>query len=300
MMRHERSRRSGSAGFWAALLACLGLLVPAPVWAAKLAVFRVDPLGIDAKIVARLDGLLRIELARLADAAMPGPLAVEKLTRKHGHLAACTGDVACLVEAGRLLGVDRIISGNVGGLADSYVVNLKIVDVASGKELRRVQETISGRPGQLIEAVRVAAYGLVAPERLRGSLAVLANVPAAEVHLDGKLLGRTPLPVQRGLKAGEHTVRVSKGGYLDVVQAVRVRFQKTAEVVVRMELPKVRPGGGKERPAEVERPVPWYTRWWFWSLVGVAAIGAGVGLGYAVSGSSAINCSEDPGKCGLR
>ena len=35
-----------------------------------LAVFRIDPLGVDGRIVARLDGLLRIELARLADAAM--------------------------------------------------------------------------------------------------------------------------------------------------------------------------------------------------------------------------------------
>jgi len=280
-----------------AALALAGILVPRAVAARGLAVFRIDPLGVDAKIVARLDGLLRIELARLADAAMPGPAAVQRLMNKHSQLQACTGDVACLADAGRLLGVDRIISGNVGGLADSYVVNLKIVDVATRKELRKVQETISGRPGQLIEAVRVAAYGLVAPQRLRGSLAVLANVPAAQVYIDGKLVGKTPLPIQRGLKRGEHTLRVSKSGYLDAVQTVRVRFQKTAELVVKLELPKLRRGG--LAAAQDERPMPWYTRWWFWTLVGAAAVSAGIGLGFAFSGSSAINCSEEPGRCGL-
>ncbi|PID38225.1 MAG: hypothetical protein CSB49_06685 [Proteobacteria bacterium] len=290
-------RRRLAPGLLLAAVALAMLLAPRPALAAGLAVFRVDPLGVDAGIVARLDGLLRIELARLADAAMPGPAAVQTLMRKHKALAGCTGDVTCLAEAGRLLGVDRIISGNVGGLGDSYVVNLKIVDVKSKKELRKIQETISGRPDQLIEAVRVAAYGLVAPDKLRGALAVLANVPKAQVRLDGELLGTTPLPVKRGLKVGAHTLRVSKAGYLDVVQEVKVRFQKTAEVVVKLELPKV--AGGKLAPRKVERPVPWYTSWWFWSLVGVAAVGAGVGLGYALSGSPAINCSAEPEQCGL-
>jgi hypothetical protein len=289
-------RRLIGRGLPVAAVALAMLLVPRPALAEGLAVFRVDPLGVDTTIVARLDGLLRIELARLADAAMPGPAAVQKLMRKHKALAGCTGDVTCLAEAGRLLGVDRIISGNVGGLGDSYVVNLKIVDVKSKKELRKVQETISGRPDQLIEAVRVAAYGLVAPQKLRGALAVLANVPKAQVLLDGELLGTTPLPVKRNLEVGKHTLRVSKAGYLDVVQEVKVRFQKTAEVVVKLELPKI---AGQLTPRKIERPVPWYTTWWFWTLVGVAAVGAGIGLGYAFSGSPEINCSAEPSKCGL-
>lgn len=280
------------------LMALALLFGAAPARAGGLAIFRVDPLGVDSLIVARLEGLLRIELGRLADAAMPSAVAVQRLMQRDRALQACTGDLKCLAKAGRALGVDRIISGNVGGLGDSYVVNLKIVDVKLQKELRRVQETISGNPDQLIEAVRVAAYGLVAPERLRGSLEVLANVPGAEVYLDGKLVGRTPLAVQRDLAVGGARLRVSKTGFTDALQQVRIRFQKTAQVVVTLNVP-----AGAQRsssmPREMRRPMPWYTRWWFWTAVGVVAAGAGTALGLALGKSSGINCSAEPAACGL-
>jgi hypothetical protein len=276
----------------------LHLLLPATAHAGGLAIFRIDPLGVDAQIVGRLEGLLRIELGRLADATLPTPERIQKMLAANPELQNCTGEVGCLVRVGRNLGVDRVISGNVGGLAGSYVVNLKIVDVAAGKELQQIQEPISGDPDQLIEAVRVAAYGLVAPERLRGAVAVLADQPKADVFLDGKHVGKTPLPTLRALKVGVHVVRVSKGGYTDVIQRVQVRFQKTAQVVVKLQTPKHK--GQQKREIDANRPYPWYTRWWFWTAVGVAAAGVGLGLGYAVSSkSSGINCNAEPGRCGL-
>jgi len=276
------------------------LLVSSGARADGLAIFRVDPLGVDPQIVARLEGLMRIELGRLADATLPTPRRVRELVKHYPELQNCTGEVRCLVQVGELLGVARVISGNVGGLAGSYVVNLKIVDVRSRKEQRRIQEPISGDPDQLIEAVRVAAYGLVAPQRLRGAVEILADQPAADVYLDGQHLGRTPLPTVHALRVGDHVLRVAKEGYTDVVQQVQVRFQKTAQVVVTLQPPKVAAGQGRKPPPRVERPYPWYTQWWFWTVVGVAAVGVGAGLGYAISSkSSGINCSAEPAQCGL-
>jgi len=292
-----------------ALLLALGL-VTALAWEAGaraegLAIFHIDPLGVDPQIVARLEGLLRIELSRLADAAMPSPAQIKEAVNRQPSLQNCTGDVSCLVTLGTALGVDRVISGNVGGLAGSYVVNLKIVDVKQAKELRRIQEPISGRPDQLIEAVRIAAYGLVAPERLRGAITVLADQPGSTILLNGKPLGKTPLPTQHGLAVGTYILRASKEGYTDAVQKVQVRFQKTAQVVVKLQAPKGGVGTGPVTPLQVKRPYPWYTRWWFWTAVAVVAAGVGVGLGYAIGGeSTGINCTN-PGtaaeraQCGL-
>ncbi len=282
------------------LAAAIGVvlaLLAAPARAGKLAVFRIDPLGVDPQIVARLEGLFRIELGRLADAAMPSALEVEAALRRQPGLQGCTGEVACLVRIGKLLGVEQIISGNVGGLGDSYVVNLKLVSVSESKEVRRIQEPISGTPDELIDAVRVAAYGLVAPDRLRGALVILADQPGAEVYLDGTLMGKTPVSTLHGLALGTHALRVSKPGYVDVVEQVRVRFQKTAQVVVKLQVPRARPGGAAA-PRKVVRPVPWYTRWWFWVTVGVLAAGTGAALGYGVAGSNrGINCDAEPARC---
>lgn len=277
---------------WAALLLALALVGVGREAAADrgLAIFRIDHLGVDAQIVARLEGLLRVELNRLADASMPSAARVREVLEGRPALQNCTGDVRCLSQIGKLLGVERIISGNVGGLGDDYVVNLKIVDVERGKELRKIQEPIAGQPDRLIEAVRVAAYGLVAPERLRGALTVLADQPGADVRLNGQRIGKTPLPTVRGLRVGTYNLRVSKPGYTEVTRPVRVRFQKTAQVVVKLEAPD----GATPAPRLTRRPYPWYTRWWFWTAVGVVAAGAGAGLGYALAGEDkGINCPGD-------
>jgi hypothetical protein len=243
-----------------------------------------------------LEGLFRQELSRLADAKMPGGGEIQQALRRDPSLRNCTGEVGCLARLGKLLGVEQVISGNVGGLADSFVVNLKLVDVSEQKEIRRIQEPISGRPDELIEAVRVAAYGLVAPERLRGAVAVLADQPGANVFLDGELLGKTPLPTVHGLKVGSHALRVSKAGYADVVQTVSVRFQKTAQVVVQMQAPRKVDAAAQVRKSV--RRVPWYSRWWFWTIVGVAAAGTGVALGYGLGGhAKGINCDVEPARC---
>ncbi len=264
----------------------------------KLAVFRIDPLGVEPQIVARLEGLFRLELSRLADAAMPSRSEVQRTLARNPALQNCTGDVRCLVKIGRLLGVERVISGNVGGLAGSYVVNLKIVDVPKNKELRRIQEPISGEPGQLIEAVRIAAYGLVAPERLRGALEILSDQPGAQVYLNGKREGKTPMPVMHGLPVGSYALRVSKPGYIDVIETVRVRFQKTAQIVVKLQPPKGQ-RQGSQKIGDPKRPAPWYTRWWFWTTVGVVAAGVGAGLGYGLAGTgTGINCNAEPARCG--
>jgi hypothetical protein len=275
--------------------ALLALLLPQPARAGKLAVFRLDPLGIDAQMVARLEGLFRHELSRLADAAMPGAAEIDQALRRDPSLQDCTGEVGCLIRLGKLLGVEQVISGNVGGLADSFVVNLKIVDVGSQKEIRRIQEPISGRPDELIEAVRVAAYGLVAPERLRGALVVLADQPGAAVYLNGEPVGKTPLPAIHGLRVGSYVLRVSKDGYADVIESVQVRFQKTAQVVVRMQTPLKKAGSASAPP--VVRTAPWYARWWFWTVVGVVAAGTGVALGYGLGGVKGINCEVEPARC---
>ena len=286
--------------YWrcAVLFALFGAL-SSPARAGKLAIFRVDPLGVDPQIVARLEGLLRIEIGRLAGAAVLSPGRLQRLLAANPRLRNCTGEVRCMVRVGRLLGVDRVISGNVGGLAESFVINLKMVDVRKAVEANRIQEPISGDPDQLIEAIRVAAYALVAPERMKGAIAVLADQPAATVFVDGKRVGQTPLPRIQGLKVGKHLLRVTKDGYTDVIQTVRVRFQKTARVVVKLQAPGL-PTPRRAGAPKAVRPMPWYTRWWFWTEVAVVAVGTGVGLGFAVVPKTrGIDCSAEPGRCGL-
>lgn len=245
----------------------------------KIAVWRFDALGIEAELVARLEALFRMELERLAKQPMPNRREIERtLTADQRE---CTGEEKCLGAIGKRLGVDIVVTGTVGAMGDSYVLNIKAVETATAKQLTRIQsDPLRGSPDELIDGVRVAAYKLLAPAQLHGSIQIQTDLLGAEVQLDGKQLGKTPLP-QLGVIArqalGKHRLRVQAAGYAPFEEDVEVRFQKVSQVVVRL-LPSDRViGTGKlER---IERK-PFYTRTWFIVAVGAAAVGLGGYLGW--------------------
>ena len=255
------------------------------------ALFRLDPLGIEPQIVDQLERILRVELEHVIGKPLPSKEKVEKVAVQNPKLAACTADPQCLVPLAKALNTARIIAGNVGGLADSYVVNLKLVD-KEGHELRRVSAPLRGSPEELIAEIRVAAYRLVAPEKLVGAVAILSDVPGATVTLDGRAVGQTPLPGPLGeLPVGVHHVSVSREGFSGFDEDVPVRFEKTTQVVV-----KQKAVSEKARRAERRRlgEMPVYTKWWFWTAVAVGAVATGMAIGFGVTGSrqEVRDCSQ--------
>ena len=245
----------------------------------RIAVWRFDALGIEPELVARLETLFRMELERLAKQPMPSRREVERAVTADQR--ECTGEEKCLGAIGKKLGVDVVVTGTVGALGDSYVLNIKAVDASTAKQLTRIQsDPLRGSPDDLIEGVRVAAYKLLAPQQLHGSIQIQTDLVGAEVQLDGKTLGKTPLP-QLGVlprqQLGKHKLRVSAPGSAPFEEEVEVRFQKVSQVVVRLLASDQVIGTG--RVARVERQ-PFYTKTWFIVGVGVAALAIGAYAGW--------------------
>jgi hypothetical protein len=257
------------------------------------ALFRLDPLGIAPDIVDQLDRILRSELARAVGRELPSRRAVDDAVRQNPRLNNCTADPSCLVPLARALHVSRVVAGNVGGLADSYIVNLKLVD-DGGRELRRVSATLRGSPDELIAEIRVAAVRLVAPDRLVGRIAILSDVPGATVTLDGVEVGKTPLPLPLGgLPTGVHKLAVTREGFTAFDEDVPVRFEKTTQVVVRQSaMSDAARRAERRRRAAGETPL--YTRWYFWAGMAVTAVATGIGIGFGVPKQDAINCNRNP------
>jgi hypothetical protein len=275
----------------------------------RIAVLEFDALGMEADKVTRLEALFRIELERLAGAASPSPREIQRAL-KGSALARCTGESKCLAAIGKKLSVDLVVTGNVAELGDSYVVNIKVVDAKSGAELRRIaSDPLRGNADELIDAVRVAAYRLLAPERLLGGILVLADIAGAEVRLDGAPVGRTPLarPIQN-LPLGHHKLEVSASGYSPFAEDVLVRFQKTTRVLVKLDAASESAAAAadaeaRRRAALTQRAATgpaekrWYQRTWFLVGAGVAAVVVGGFVGYALTRDEVIDCSTSPESC---
>lgn len=241
---------------------------------AKIAVWRFDALGIDGELVARLETLFRMELARLAKAPMPSRRDIDRAVTAAEQ--QCTGEAKCLAAIGKKLGVDIMVTGTVGSIGSTYVLDIKAIDVATAKTIKRNQtEPLTGSPDELIDNVRVAAYRLLAPDQLHGSLQVQTDLVGAEVRLDNKVLGKTPLAnmgVVAKLPLGTHQLRVQASGYDPFEEDITINFQKVTQASVRLLASKETIGTGKF--TRVERK-PVYTRTWF--VVGVISVAAIVG-----------------------
>lgn len=251
---------------------------PEQVLSQKIAVWRFDALGIETELVNRLETLFRFELERLMKQPLPNRRDLDRVTTVAER--ECTGEEKCLAAIGKKLGVAVVVTGTVGSLGDAYILNIKAIDTATAKTLQRIQtDPLRGGPDDLIDGVRVAAYRLLAPTQLHGAMQIQSDLVGAVVELDGKAVGKTPLPNQGVIsrqQLGPHKLRVSASGYAPFEEAVDVRFQKVSQVVVRLIASETVIGTARVTPIERR---PFYTRTWFivGAAVGAIVIGAAIG-----------------------
>ncbi len=261
----------------------------------KIAVWRIDALGLSPDLVARLESLFRMELDRLATRALPTRREIDKAIAGERELTGCGGEDRCLAAIGKKLGVDVMITGSVAALGDSYILNIKAIDVGRATQIRRIAtDPLRGSPDELIDSIRVAAYRLLAPDQLHGSIHILSDSVGSQVSIDGKVVGKTPLPgpITR-LSLGEHQLRVDMTGYYPFEEQVVVRFQKSTRVVVRLAPRAEIIDTGPAKPVRRESR-PWYTSRWAYAGAGVTALIIGVTVGRALATPTEVRCDEVP------
>jgi len=164
------------------------------------AVLPLQGRGLDTNSLRILeDGLAQALLqgskVRLLERAQMSNILKEQGFQKSG---ACDQN-DCAVEVGKLLGVERGVAGSVGLLGKSYVLNLRMVDIASGEILSASQRTCSGEIEKVLtETMPLSAADLLEDRKDRnakfgkgwllwtaGGVAVAGGITAA-ILLSGK------------------------------------------------------------------------------------------------------------------
>jgi hypothetical protein len=156
-----------------------------------------------------------------------------------------------------------------------------------------------------------------------GSLEVWGDPAGAEILVDGQPAGALPSSGAIRLPLGEVTVTVRQPGYAEVTRVVQIRANGlmrenvtlhalppaaalqakqggagTGEGGTALEHQPLAAGEGSGTAADTGEGHPVYKKWWFWTLIGAAAVGAGVGVFLATHrGTTMMGC--DPGvQCG--
>jgi TolB-like protein len=87
----------------------------------------------------------RVELFKTGGVNVMERDQMQDILKEQGFQAsgACT-DEACLIKMGELLGVHAIVGGSIGKVGSLYLVNLRLIDVQTGKITRVVSKDIKG------------------------------------------------------------------------------------------------------------------------------------------------------------
>lgn len=199
----------------------------------SVAILSLQALGTEGEIAESLEKFLYAEVQRLKGVTLqPKQQTVQKLAALPEAEQECDGDTKCLLRMGKACGVNKLLFGTVASLGESYVLDLKLIDVRRGKEVDRQSVTLSGKKEIMIDGVRAIATQMLAPAQFVGSLELRLDKPGAEIFVDGELVGKTPLKRIDGIKPGKHGLKIVLTGYRDFDRFVEVRFARVTIVNV--------------------------------------------------------------------
>lgn len=205
----------------------------APARKQRVVVLELASLGIAGDEIESLGRYLRHSIGTIDTVEMVSPVDVQiALSKpKNKEVAACGGGPKCALQVGALVQADVVVFGSVGAMGDAFSLNLRALDVATGVEKARQTTSLSGTRHQLIPEMRLAAFRLIAPDRIRGSLLIEIDVEGVEIEIDGLVVGVSPMQGEvKNLTPGSHVVVLRRPGYSEFQQEFEIKPFDTARL----------------------------------------------------------------------
>jgi hypothetical protein len=177
--------------------------------------------------------------------------------------------MTCLGRVGVALGVHEVIAGTIGQRGDHWAFSVHRIDVRTGHIEGRVFREVEGDLSAVVRALPQSVDDLYIEAIEPGRLVVRADVPGAEVALDGVVVGTIEgdAPLRRDLvPPGPHEVVVSAPGHTPYRRAIDIEPGTTFALEAQLEQ---LPAAGLD--------VPWPT--WVFGGIAIGALAAGIVVG---------------------
>lgn len=190
--------------------------------------------GVGEALVHEIEVALVREVEVVAGADAVSPIDVLNDVSRLGFTLPCDGDNRCVALITRYARAHLGIEVKVAAIGGSVNIVVRLVDGRDGgREVRRVAQVLADAAQQRVTQLHRLVIQLLKPATYVGSLRITCSEAAADVYVDDKHIGSTPLekPIV-GLRAGPHIVRISKEGFADLYRFVDVVYRRAATVKI--------------------------------------------------------------------
>jgi len=209
------------------------------------AVLEFETEGLDNISSSALSSIVRREVRnnkeyRLIDRNMMKAVLDEQGFQQSGCVSS-----ECAVQVGELLGVQKMVTGTVSGLGSLYLIEIFVLDVATGLIEKSEMFEHVGRVEELIKPLRDNTKKLFNEntDNIAGDtfLYIESNPPGGMVYVNNNNIGSAPIKYK--VSPGDYKVTIKTQGYQDWMQIATVELGENK--VLSGELVKfVSTGGG--------------------------------------------------------
>ena len=113
--------------------------------------------GVTSNEAGTLTDRLRTELVKLGTYTVLERGQMNEILEEQGfNISGCTSS-ECAIEAGKLLGVQTMIAGDVGKVGEVITIDVRMFDVATGKIIKAIQEDHHGDVSGLLAVMKIIA-----------------------------------------------------------------------------------------------------------------------------------------------
>ncbi len=196
-----------------------------PVGKTTLAVMDFGGQNVEKSVIVPLTNRFRAELMKTGKYDVMERTEMYKILEEQNFQRSDCVDQTCAVEAGQLIAVKKIVTGTVAKVGGIYTLNVKVLDVETGRIDQNVSEDCDCPIEKVLtETMNRLAYQMaglevekketkITVQRGDASLFIKTDPKDASVYIDGKLMdGRTPGTFEN-LTPGKHTVQVKKADF---------------------------------------------------------------------------------------
>lgn len=234
---------------------------------------RLTSFGSSEESRAAVESVFAAELQKVLSDEVLTANDIDERPELASKLNECEGRVECLLRVAAETGVRGIIVGNISGLGDDRVVNLRYLDPERRGPPRARSASLTGAESELIPTMRALAVQLVAPEKYLGTVELRIAEAGIDLKIDGLSVGESPLADNNlRLPVGTHAVEATAPGRVPMSAIIDVRYDEIVPVTVDLPTSDIMMGGA----------TPFRHRWWTWTVAGVGITTLAVGAVFNV------------------
>jgi TolB-like protein len=153
----------------------------------------------------------------------------EILDEQGFQMSGCTS-TECAVEAGKVLGVEQMVSGTIGRIGKMYTIDIILIDVTTSKIIKSLTRDYTGEIEGLVAQMKSIADELAGRQGTQktasGAYTVSSSPSGAAIFIDGEEVGVTPKKI-KDIPVGAHVLKIEKEGYTSVEGKIIIEAGKT-------------------------------------------------------------------------